>query len=156
MIASVIALLVALAGSMTGQPAAPQSAAPLPPPSIVRAQILYTRILGTANCSSDPDAVCIDVLIEARLAILGQIAGPHVPPRPMVRYIYHIPAPRGATGWWLITRSNRPWPFRPAAPLLEADGTSRRELCVDRSELGRFGMVPAGGTERGDTLCYRR
>ncbi len=151
------ALLLILAGAASGQaPAAPRAGSPPLPSSIVRAQIEETRILGTANCSPDPEALCIDVLIEARLAILGHIAGPRVPAPTVVRYIYHIPAPRGAIGWWLLTRSNPPRRYRPALPLAPVNGTDRRSSCFGASMLAWFGAVPPGGTAQGDSLCYRR
>jgi hypothetical protein len=122
----------------------------------VRAQLVETRVLGVAGCSPDPEAICQDVLIEARLVILGRVAGPRVSPRAVVRYIAHIPLPRGALGWWLLTPSDPARRYRPARPLDEADGTGSRDLCVDRGSLMWFGTAPVGGTSRGDNICYPR
>ena len=156
--AALAALLLILTGAASGQPPAPAPANPSrPPPSIVRAQIVETRVLGVANCSDDPQAVCIDALIEARLSILGQVAGPRVPSRPVVRYIYHIPAPLGAIGYWLVARGNHPGRYRPALPLDLETGANRGEPCFAAGQLAWFfGVVPPGGTARGEDLCYPR
>jgi hypothetical protein len=156
-IAALAPLLLTLAGAASGQaPAAANDAAPARLSSIVRAQVMQSHILGTANCSPDPNALCIDVLIEARLAILGHVAGPRIPSEAVVRYIYHMPAPRGAIGWWLITASHPPRPYRPALPLTPTAATNRRRLCVDTSMANWFGAAPPGGSAQDDTLCYPR
>jgi hypothetical protein len=149
-------LLLAAGGAASGQSSALEGAAPIPPPSVVRARIAETRVLGTANCSPDPEAVCIDVLIEARPEILESVAGAHVPPRPVIRYIYHIPAPRGAVGWWLVTQARPAHRYRPAVPLEVTDGSRGRELCANRDGLMWFGTLPPGGMARGDGICYPR
>ena len=150
------ALLIAAGGVASGQPSAPDNAAPVPPPSLVRARIAESRMLGIANCSSDPEALCMDSLVEARLEVLDGVAGPHLPGRLVVRYIWHIPAPRGAVGWWLVAQSRPSRRYRPAAPVRMTRTPAGRELCADRSELLRFGTLPAGGAARGEVVCYRR
>jgi hypothetical protein len=151
----VAALLLAVGGAASGQSSGQEGTAPIPPPSVVRARIAETRILGTANCSPDPEAVCIDVLIEARLEILESVAGIHVPSRPVIRYIYHIPAPRGAIGWWMVTQARPAHRYRPAVPLEVTLGPGR-ELCANRDGLMWFGTLPPGGMPRGDAICYPR
>jgi hypothetical protein len=98
----------------------------------------------------------MDVLIEARLEILESVAGVHVPSRPVIRYIYHIPAPRGAIGWWLVTQGMPSRQYRPAAPLDVTSGSRGRELCASRDGLTWFGTLPPGGMSRGDAICYQR
>jgi hypothetical protein len=149
-------LLLVAVGAASGQSSVPEGAAPNPPPSVVRARIEEVRVLGIANCSPDPQAICQDALIEARLEILEQVAGVRVPSRAIIRYIAHMPGQRGATVWWVLTQRNPARRYRAAAPLNAIRGARGRELCAHRNELMWFGTLPPGGTPRGDNICYLR
>jgi hypothetical protein len=143
----------AVAGSASAEPSATTQTDP-PQVSIIRGELRDSWILGTAACSTDPQAICEDVLIEARIEVVEQLAGPRVAPRVTIRYIAHVPIPRGSLNWLLIWQNGHP--YRPAAPLRVTNDGERRRYCFDEVSLAHFGSVPAGGTMSGESRCYRR
>jgi hypothetical protein len=149
-------LLLLVEGAVGGQSSVPEGASSIPPPTVVRARTAETRVLGIANCSPDPQAICQDSLIEARLEILEQVAGVTVTSRAVVRYIAHMPGQRGAIVWWLLAQRTPSRRYRPAVPLYAMQGAGGRELCANRNELMWFGTLPPDGTPRGDNICYSR
>ena len=146
-------LAAALASRAGAQPpAAGQAEAPRP--SLVRGELVESRMLGVANCSPDPNAICQDVLIEARVEIVQHLAGPHLPQRTTIRYIAHIPFGVGSRIWLLILPERHA--YRPAFPLRATNGGHGRETCFDAGSLAYFGAAPVGGTPAGENCCYRR
>ena len=145
-------LAAALASAAPAQsPIAGQAEAP---PSLVRGELGHTQMLGVANCSPDPNAICENVLVQARLELIEQLAGPRVPPHMVIRYIAHMPLPRGSLTWFLVRQVRRG--YRPAVSLHVVSGSRGRGACFDEQSLSYFGAAPTGGTAMGDIRCYRR
>ena len=125
------------------------------PQSLVLGDWIESRIVGSARCSDDPQAICTDALVEARIVVVATVAGRRVPSPLSVRFIAHVPPRRGERRWLVVARGHprRAWP----AFLVDGTGAERdREICVSREEMRLFGGAPPdGGEARGDDVCYR-
>jgi hypothetical protein len=147
-----IAALLAVAAVQPAAAAPAETPRAGQPQSLVVAEWRSNRVLAS-GCPPAANLVCDNGLVEARVTIVDNLAGPQVPPFLTIRFVAHVlPWPRERA--WLIVargRPHRPWPALLVFSVGRAD-----EVCVNEFQLEEFGgEIPPGGRIRDESRCYR-